>query len=463
MRKCPNCKKNIPVGARRCVHCRAVLSETDGAEVATSTQLGVFSNREVEQTRNNSTAFGRPGALNPIDNNSMRGMNQAFNEAPHQTMLGLATVSSSSSRSRAMEENDRLAAGNHTIAGMPGIKIDNNSRRQSFGQDSLIGASSARMNRATPVTSEPVPKSVAMNAANPSLKAPELKLEDDNPFGNLPGVAPVPSSLVDEEFVDLTAKLFGDEFAAGGSDLGDEDGWDFDMPVAPAPVAKQAEPDFDLNSTGEFNSPDILQSLLKASSIQAQQSKGELTPAETQKPAEKAEAKPAETQKTAEKAEAKPAETQKTAEKAEAKPAETQKTAEKAEAKPAETQKTAEKAEAKPAAESGPTLTMPAQLLSIVAAISSIAWVFGAQGHKLSEFKAILGFSAVALIIDILAVTLANKLSSKAVGGILAVLGIVFFVLMATTEGVTDSMKPLLIVGSIGQIVCAVIFLIRKD
>jgi len=452
MRKCPNCKKNIPVGARRCVHCRAVLSETDGAEAATSTQLGVFGNREPEQARKNSTAFGRPGSLNPLENNSMRGSTQAFDDAPHQTMLGLATVSPNANRSRAMEDNDRLAAGNHTIAGMPGIKLDNSSRRQSFNQDSIMGASSARMNRATPVSSEPVPKSVAMNAAKPATKAPELKI-DDNPFGDLPGAQPVPSSLVDEEFVDLTAKLFGDEFAAGGSDLGDEDGWDFDIPEAPAAAAPAAAtPSFNENATGVFNSPDILENLLKASSIQAQKAVNE------SKTTDKAETTVSEV-KSIEKAETKPAEPAKPAE--EVKPAEPAKPAE--EVKPAEPAKPAEPEAAPAPAASTATLTLPAQLLSILAAILSIAWIFGTEGKGISSFAAVLGFTAVALLIDIFAVTLASKLSSKAVGGILAVLGLVFFALIATTADLPGLMKTLLIAGGAGQIVCAVIFLIRKD
>ena len=63
---------------------------------------------------------------------------------------------------------------------------------------------------------------------------------DDDPFAGLPGVEPKPSSLVDEEFVDLTSKLFGDDFAAGTANVDDdEDGWDFDF--APEPMEKSHE------------------------------------------------------------------------------------------------------------------------------------------------------------------------------------------------------------------------------
>ncbi|MBQ1924835.1 MAG: hypothetical protein II180_01795, partial [Proteobacteria bacterium] len=272
-------------------------------------------------SRGNTTAFGRPGSLNPLEDNSIRGANIYGDEGPHQTMLGLGTVNSQpASRSREFEEADRLAAGNHTIAGMPGIKLDlgNNVGRRS--SESLMTASSARMNRATPVSQEPVPRSVAMNIA-PSSKPvanSSLKIENDDPFAGLPGVspAPVPSSLVDEEFVDLTAKLFGDDFAAGGNDIEDDDGWDFDIPVAetpvPAAVTASAPAPLSLNvgaksasgaktgygdvseevlKTSEFESPAILEQLLSASSIQAQAIKKEdksAEPAEASKPAEPA-------------------------------------------------------------------------------------------------------------------------------------------------------------------------------
>jgi hypothetical protein len=80
--------------------------------------------------------------------------------------------------------------------------------------------------------------------AEPVIPPPQAKAGTENVLAGLPGVAPMPSSLVDEEFVDLTSKLFGAEFAEVNQvDEEEEDGFDFDAPAAhPAPAAAAVPP-----------------------------------------------------------------------------------------------------------------------------------------------------------------------------------------------------------------------------
>ena len=282
MRKCPNCKNPLPVGARRCVHCRALVGDTMNEHDNSSTHMGFGGSYTSEEERASSTSLGLPGSLTlsrNVDGGSRRQMNHGFDESPHHTMLGLGPVMSNS-RNSYDSNNDTMGAfsGQRTISGMPGISgfsVNSMNRSSARTPERPLKAVSMRptrevqtvsdadlmsMRQNTPAVSVAVPPSDALrsspklDAFTPSstAKTPTSSdavfdsmlqfsaasdANDDDPFAGLPGVAPKPSSLVDEEFVDLTSKLFGDDFAAGTSNVDDdEDGWDFDFaPSSPEP------------------------------------------------------------------------------------------------------------------------------------------------------------------------------------------------------------------------------------
>ena len=198
-----------------------------------------------------------------MDESDKRGGMMGANDAPHQTMLGLGPISSSASRRLFDDATERGGFAQTTISGMPGISFDTN--RQSLrGAMNLNNMGPSQMRtparEINPVSMGiPAPSEVRRSSphevvaeslmgvsfdepAKPVEISPQkvdLKVEptvpESDPFAGLPGVAPKPSSLVDEEFVDLTSKLFGDDFAAGTKeeDL-EDDGWDFDLPDEPA-------------------------------------------------------------------------------------------------------------------------------------------------------------------------------------------------------------------------------------
>ncbi len=266
----------MPVGARRCVHCRTLIGDAEEG----STRLGFGGSRHddvnaAEADYGNSTSFGRPGSGfgSNIEEDDRRGGMMGGNDAPHQTMLGLGPISSSASRRMFDESSERGGFAQTTISGMPGISFDS-SGRQSLRGGMNMGPSQMRTpaREINPVSMGIPPQEIRPQEikhsspheavaeslmgvsfdepAKPAeVAAPKVELEQepviatnsDDPFANLPGVAPKPSSLVDEEFVDLTSKLFGDDFAAGTKEQDlEDDGWDFDF--APEEPEKKEEP-----------------------------------------------------------------------------------------------------------------------------------------------------------------------------------------------------------------------------
>ena len=281
MRKCPNCKNPLPVGARRCVHCRALVGDSmNDHDLSTHMGLGGYTS---EEERASSTSLGLPGAptLSRSVDGTRRQKISAFDESPHHTMLGLGPVISNV-RDPHDSNNDTMGAfaGQRTISGMHGIygftqnhlsalartperPLKAVSMRPTREVQTVSDADLMAMRQNTPSVSVAVPPSEAMRS-EPKLDAFETATSanvsstseavfdsmlqfnasspdsDDDPFAGLPGVEPKPSSLVDEEFVDLTSKLFGDDFAAGTANVDDdEDGWDFDF--APEPMEKSHE------------------------------------------------------------------------------------------------------------------------------------------------------------------------------------------------------------------------------
>ena len=257
MRKCPNCKKAVPVGARRCVYCRTILGESENEDYGNSTQLGFLRDRDSGSFSQNNVMQRRNGAGGYQDG------------GVHQTMIGLGPIPAGTGRGSDNDRGSNQGFAQRTMAGMPGISFDAQHPNGTYrmGAQSSAGASGSgwrvepnyqSQNNAMPVdpiqiqarTPERPMKPVAQRdpviekKAEPVIPPPQAKAGTENVLAGLPGVAPMPSSLVDEEFVDLTSKLFGAEFAEVNQvDEEEEDGFDFDAPAAhPAPVAAAAVP-----------------------------------------------------------------------------------------------------------------------------------------------------------------------------------------------------------------------------
>ena len=447
MRKCPNCKKAIPVGAKKCIHCRASVVDYEGQDGS-----GGWDN---EAVRNNTTAFGRPNSgnsLNPIDgggrgyggmggrmgasSNSYdrisgisshvsssggygrvgggyntplsgsygrasggfgRANSNSYEEAPHNTMLGLGPIAAPGGRDFYDDENKGSGnRGSNTIAGMPGIKFDM-SRRQAMEQDALVGADSAE-----------VAQAVASSAPKPlDISAPKVESKpEDDPFAGLPGVAPAPSSLVDEEFDDLTAKLFGDEFAAGGNDVGDEEGFDFDFTEEPAEPEKTEKP---------VESEKSIEEILNA-------------PAPKKEPVEE----PKKEEKAKKEEEAKPADNHVAAK---------------------------EEVPKKDIVKEEPSLLdKVAPIVSIVAALLSLSWlaVMPAEG----KIGLAIGVSLLAVAVDVASIKLAPKIKNTGLLVAFLVCVVLLFVAMAGMPAGTA--KTLMICASVAQLVCGLIYYSRK-
>lgn len=247
MRKCPNCKKAVPVGARRCVHCRAVISEPSNESDSQESVRAVNLREDLNGT------FSRNGGVSSqLDDASER-----RKRAQHQTIFGMGAIAANSPRNT--YDDEPADYGQRTIAGMPGISFD--ALRRTMNRPSDSAPAAQPVEPARPVRPEPKPASAdiidssfieemslslepSKPVVQPTNAVSSAASSDDDPLAGLAGVAKVmPSSLVDEEFVDLTSKLFGDTFASIKDDTeeDDDDGWDFDMPTTPKPAAK-AEP-----------------------------------------------------------------------------------------------------------------------------------------------------------------------------------------------------------------------------
>lgn len=465
MRKCPNCKKAIPVGAKKCIHCRASVVDYEGQEDA---------GWDDEVARNNTTAFGRPNScnsLNPIDgggrgyggggrmgssssydrisggsghisssggygrisggyNTPMSGSYgsasggygransyNSYEDTPHNTMLGLGPIAAPGRRDFYDEEKSSGNRGSNTIAGMPGIKFDM-TRRQAMEQDAQIPSGSSMP---TPEASVPVPKPLDITTSKPENKkddfdplaglsgvAPSSQKDDVDPFAGLPGVVPAPSSLVDEEFDDLTAKLFGDEFAAGGNDVGDEEGFDFDFteeseekPAETKPVESEKSVEEILNTSNPLG----------------------IKPKEEEKPKDKKE---------------------------EPKP--------KAEAKPATETHVAPAKENKVAKEEPSVLDKVAPVASIVAAVLSIVWLFVLpEGDKSLVFPIVA--SILAIGVDGASIKIAPKL--KNIGMLVAFL-VCAVLLFVAASILASAARNLMTCASVAQLICGAIYYCRK-
>lgn len=377
--------------------------------------------------------------------------------APHHTMLGLGPIATTPSKpANNTQADDRMV--NHTMAGMPCI-----SATMSKSQASELGRS---------LTQAPTPAKPLNVVPEPSIPEPVIPApskaassNDDDPLAGLAGVsaAPVPSSLVDEEFVDLTAKLFGDDFASICNEVSDEedDGWDFDTVEPPAPlnlsqklIEEKEEKEDKSNATVRSEITQDMLAQLKAAQPKGAQPISSSTKDEA-KPAEKAEAKPAEKteDKPAEKTEPKPAE------KTEAKPAE------KSEDKPAK------KAEEKSTtAKSDTSDNKPAKTNSkapekannnvLMLGIALIAGIAAIVGAIISSSPILIAIAAVALILDAISTKLAGKLGNN---GMFVIFVILAIAILGGAFKFGEAGKVVLFLSGLCHLVCAVIYLNRKN
>lgn len=253
MRKCPKCKKAVPVGERRCLYCRAIICEPSNDTEAQESSVRAVNLRE---DLNGTFSRSNNNLSDQLDNSERR----SGKRQPHQTIFGMGAISANSSRLSFDDEPSDF--GQRTIAGMPGISFD--AFRRAGRQDSAPSAqpvepaprpeakpeprqasSKASLIDASFIEEMSLSLEPSKPAASNTSSAPSAPAEApaDDPLAGLAGVASVmPSSLVDEEFVDLTSKLFGDTFAQIKEDTeeDDDDGWDFDVPAKPAEKAAPA-------------------------------------------------------------------------------------------------------------------------------------------------------------------------------------------------------------------------------
>lgn len=285
MRKCPKCKKAVPVGERRCLYCRAIISEPSNDTEAQESSVRAVNLRE---DLNGTFSRNNNNLSDQLDNSDRR----SGKRQTHQTIFGMGAISANSSRLSFDDEPSDF--GQRTIAGMPGISFD--ALRRAGGPKTDSAPSAQPVEPAPRPESDPEPKQRSSKASlidasfieemslsleptkssvssispaqAPTAPAP-AETPSDDPLAGLAGVASVkPSSLVDEEFVDLTSKLFGDTFAQIKEDAeeDDDDGWDFDVPTktaapaaAPAASAPAVAPVSPDNEEDAFEDDDELE------------------------------------------------------------------------------------------------------------------------------------------------------------------------------------------------------------
>ncbi len=418
MKKCPNCKKAIPVGARRCVHCRTLVTE-EGEQGSTSMGVGARdSSREFDLDRN-STSLGRPGGSANSGFNGIPDFGRnSSNDAPHHTMLGLGPIAAASaSNKRNPLDMDKVPV-NHTMAGMPCIGAN-----MTQNQANEIGRVMQK--------DEPV-KPVAVTAPKePVIPAP--KVDEDDPLAGLAGVsaAPVPSSLVDEEFIDLTAKLFGDDFASIGNEVAEEvdDGWDFDFD----PVPKNDDDDIDDHANDNVTLKAEITPEMKAQ-LEAVVKK-DIQPIKKEEP-KKEDVKPVEEPKNEE--------------------------------KPVVDDKKEDEKSTAIVKKSSSAIDKIAMVVAIIAGILAVAWIACKPAEAaLGAEIPLLAVSAVALIFDVISSKLVSKIGSYGMLAGFVIFAVAIFAVMSSSAMMADpaagTAKMILTISAIGQLVCAFLYFNRKN
>ncbi|MBQ9817353.1 MAG: hypothetical protein IJM59_07820 [Proteobacteria bacterium] len=448
MRKCPNCKKAVPVGARRCVYCRTILGESENEDYGNSTQLGFLRDRDSGSFSQNNVMQRRNGAGGYQDG------------GVHQTMIGLGPIPAGTGRGSDNDRGSNQGFAQRTMAGMPGISFDAQHPNGTYrmGAQSSAGASGSgwrvepnyqSQNNAMPVdpiqiqarTPERPMKPVAQRdpviekKAEPVIPPPQAKAGTENVLAGLPGVAPMPSSLVDEEFVDLTSKLFGAEFAEVNQvDEEEEDGFDFDAPAAHPASAAPAAPAAPL-ATPLSGYPTLK------------------PPADAKSPD-----KPAAEQKSADKSVAEP--------KAEDKHADEAKVADKPAAEQKESATEAKHDENAASHKSKLSTMMFAALVSAgLSALMAILWFVMASGSINWDSQMMLALviaAAANVVIDAVCLVAYKKFSSMTLA-ILFFVGVVLFMGAAVMASGNILALPLFALAMVAQLAAAICCFLKKN
>ena len=475
MRKCPNCKKAVPVGARRCVYCRTILGESEYEnEEFGSTQLGVrTSSGTFSQKRRES------GPIGVRDSGPMGMMRRpgSGGDGAHQTMIGLGPIPTGTGRGSDNDRGGSQGFGQRTMAGMPGISFDAQHPNGAYrmGAQTPSGASGSGwrvepsyqpQNNEMPMdpvqvqarTPERPIKPVAQkepvieNAA-PVIPQPQANVGQENVLAGLPGVAPIPSSLVDEEFVDLTSKLFGEEFAEVNQvDEEDEDGFDFDLPAShPASAAPAASP---------AAAAPAAAAAAAASAAPAAPPATPLSGYPTLKPPAEAKSldKSAAEQKSADKPAAEP--------KAEDKHADEAKAADKPVAEQKESATEAKHDEnAAPHKAKLSTMMFAALASAGLSALMAILWFVMASGSINWDAQitiALVGAAAANVVIDAVCLLAYKKFSSMALATLFFV-GVVLFMGAAVMASGSIVALPLFALAMVAQLAAAICCFLKKN
>ncbi|MBQ9394386.1 MAG: hypothetical protein IJU23_02575 [Proteobacteria bacterium] len=252
MRKCPNCKKPVPVGIARCLYCQASLASDRDDEENVNSFRGVHSGEDDEFEPKAQGGRARRATMIGLGAISLDDAKPSKNPEPQRTIVGMPGISADLLRQSNAFQNNK-----HSEIESPRKMInpapDDDLKPKQSGSNNTVSSQVEPAKKSEPVkTPDPAPK------AEPAKKVDLMDgilgdffdplqgpVEDDDILKGLPGVAPVPSSLMDEEVVDLTSQLFGDDFAAvkDFDDDDDDDGFDFDIPAFAQPTpAKPAEP-----------------------------------------------------------------------------------------------------------------------------------------------------------------------------------------------------------------------------
>ena len=257
MSKCPSCGKGVPVGAKRCIYCRATVdpnSANDPNKVRiaadpSNTLLGIPGARS-------SSSSPKAVDLEAMGGNTKLGVGSraggplgirrpSAGKGVRQTLMGLGSVRllNDPEEDQATEKSARPSRSpHHTMAGMPGVSQD--PRSTMMGMPAIKESAIQKAPQRTKVPTIPVPQEAIdraqraidkqrqqatppspVQSAKPTTElAPQAVEEEFDPLAGMIGVQePRVSSLMDEEVEDLSAAVFGNDFAFNDEDFDFED------------------------------------------------------------------------------------------------------------------------------------------------------------------------------------------------------------------------------------------------
>ncbi len=205
MRKCPNCHKNVPAGAKRCVYCRSLVEKE---KVSSQPRP-----EEVELDAASHTMLGvANSAIRSGDRNKRSDdVSDDYGDENNHTLLGFgAGMRLGDEREQRVDDSkDKMQ---ETMLGMPGVSA--------VARDIEVGSGVLGLNR--PVMrgkhSDPVG---GVASSKGKLGSSEPSGDDFDPLAGLVGVSPKVSSLIDEEFDDISTDVLG--FNLDDADLEDTD------------------------------------------------------------------------------------------------------------------------------------------------------------------------------------------------------------------------------------------------